>query len=305
MTGSLPLKPCRGQLARRRERWFYILAAPWLVGLVFFQAGPILGALLLSFADWRLPGAPYFVGLDHFRTLAGDPLFWRTLLNTLYYMAGTVPAGIGIGLVLALLLNTSRRSGRFFRTLFFLPVILSGTATILVWGWLLNPRYGALNSLLALIGIQGPGWLFDKHWAMPALILMSLWSCGINIIIYLAALQNVPRDLLEAAALEGATRWNRFWQVVWPLLSPVTFYLAVANVIGAFQVFTPSYLLTHGGPDNATLTLPLYIYLNAFSWGRMGYAAALGMMLLVAVLVLTILQFQLGRRWVFNPRAAQ
>jgi multiple sugar transport system permease protein len=305
VTGSLPNKTPRGPMARWRERWFYILAAPWLVGLVFFQAGPILGTLLLSFADWRLPAVPYYVGLDHFITLAGDPLFWRTLLNTLYYTAGTVPLGIGVGLGLALLLNTPRRTGRFFRTLFFLPVILSGTATILVWGWLFNPRYGAVNSLLALIGIQGPGWLFDKHWAMPALILMSLWNCGINIVIYLAALQNIPQELVEAAALEGATRWRRFWHVIWPLLSPVTFYLVVANMIGAFQVFTPSYLLTRGGPDNATLTLPLYIYLNAFSWGKMGYAAALGMMLLAAVMALTLFQFHLGRRWVFNPRAAQ
>ena len=286
-------------MGKRRERWFYLLIAPWLVGLVLFQAGPMLGALFLSFADWPLPQAPSFVGLAHFRTLLDDPLFGRTLFNTIYYALGVVPLGIALGLGLALLLNRPRRGASLFRALFFLPAVISGVATVLLWGWVFNPRYGIANALLAVIGIQGPGWLQDEAWAMPALILMSLWNVGTNMVVYLAALQGVPQDLQEAAALDGAGRWARFRHVTLPLISPVTFFLLVVNLIGAFQVFTPTYVLTRGGPNNATLTLPLYIYLNAFAWGRLGYASALALVLFLSILALTLLQFRLADRWVF------
>jgi multiple sugar transport system permease protein len=176
-------------------------------------------------------------------------------------------------------------------------------ATILLWGWLFNPRFGAVNALLAEVGIRGPGWLQDEAWAMPTLILMSLWYAGTSMIVYLAALRGVPQELQEAAALDGAGAWARFRHVTWPLISPVTFFLLAVNLIAAFQVFTPTYLLTRGGPNNATLTLPLYIYLNAFAWGRLGYASALATVLLAVVLVLTLLQFRLAARWVYYPGA--
>ena len=285
--------------ARQRERWFYLLIAPWLVGLLLFQAGPILAAFALSFVEWPLPQAPSFVGLQHFRTLVADPLFGRTLSNTAYYAAGTVPAGVLLGLGLALLVQRPFPGITFFRAVFFLPVVVSGVAMTLLWGWMFNPRYGLVNELLAFIGIRGPAWLQDEQWAMPALILMSLWSVGTSMLIYLAALQGVPTALYEAAALDGAGRWSRFRHVTWPLISPVTFYLLVANFIGSFQVFTPTYILTRGGPNNATLTLPLYIYFNAFSWGKLGYAATLSLLLFGITLLLTLLQFLLARRWVF------
>lgn len=284
---------------RRRERWFYLLIAPWLVGLVFFQAGPIIAAFLLSFAEWPLPQPPSFVGLQHFRTLITDPLFGRTLINTAYYAIGTVPIGVLVGLGLALLVQRPLPGVTAFRTAFFLPVVVPGVAMALIWGWMFNARYGLINELLALVSIQGPAWLQDKHWAMPALILMSLWNTGTSMLIYLAALNGVPVHLLDAASLDGAGRWSRFRHVTWPLISPVTFYLLVVNFIGSFQVFTPTYILTRGGPDNATLTLPLYVYFNAFSWGRMGYAATLSLVLFCAVLALTRVQFRLARSWVF------
>ena len=286
-------------LARRQERWFYLLISPWLVGLVLFQAGPVLGALALSFADWRLPQPPRFTGLANFQTLLGDALLGRTLLNTATYALGTVPLGVALGLGLALLLNRIRRGVHLFRTVFFLPAVVSGVATVLVWGWVLNPRYGAVNALLAQMGIRGPGWLQDEAWAMPALILMSLWGVGTSMVVFQAALQGVPRELHEAASLAGAGRWSRFRHVTWPLISPVTFFLLVVHLIGAFQVFTPTYILTRGGPNNATLTLPLYIFLNAFAWNRLGYASALAMVLLGAILGLTWFQFRLADRWVF------
>ncbi len=213
-----------------------------------------------------------------------------------------MPAGIFLGLVLALLLNQKRRGVSLFRGIFFLPVVVSGVATTLVWGWVFNPRYGLVNALLALVGIRGPAWLQDEHWAMPALILMSLWNVGVNMVIYLAALQDVPVELNEAAALDGAGRWARFRYITWPLISPVTFYLIVVNLIGSFQMFTPTYILTRGGPNNATLTLPLYIYLNAFSWGNLGYASTLAFILFLFIAVLTLVQFRLAKRWVFYAR---
>ena len=292
-------RPRLGTLARRRERWFYLLISPWLVGLVLFQAGPMLAAFFLSFAEWPLPRPPTFVGLAHFRTLLADPLLGRALFNTAYYALGTVPSGIALGLFLALVLNVRRRGVGLFRTIFFLPAIVSGVATVLLWGWVFNPRYGIANSLLSLLGIRGPGWLQDEAWAMPALILMSLWSVGTNMIVYLAALQGVPHELYEAASLDGAGRWASFRRITWPLISPVTFFLVVVNLIGAFQVFTPTYILTRGGPNNATLTLPLYIYLNAFSWGKIGYASALALVLFAVILALTLLQFRLAERWIF------
>ena len=213
-----------------------------------------------------------------------------------------MPAGIFLGLVLALLLNQKRRGVSLFRGVFFLPVVVSGVATTLVWGWVFNPRYGLVNALLALVGIRGPAWLQDEHWAMPALILMSLWNVGVNMVIYLAALQDVPVELNEAAALDGAGRWARFRYIAWPLISPVTFYLIVVNLIGSFQMFTPTYILTRGGPNNATLTLPLYIYLNAFSWGNLGYASTLSFILFLFIAILTLVQFRLAKRWVFYAR---
>lgn len=288
-----------GTLARRRERWFYLLISPWLIGFLLFQLVPLVGAFLLSFHEWPLPKAPYFVGFRHFSSLFTDPIFRRTLLNTVYYALGTVPPGIALGLSLALLLNRKRHGVAVWRAVFFLPVVISGVATTLLWGWIFNPKYGLVNNLLGLLGISGPGWFYDEAWAMPALILMSLWNVGINMVVYLAALQNIPRELVEAAKLDGAGGRARFIHVTWPLISPATFYLLIVNLIGAFQVFTPTYILTRGGPNNATLTLPLYIYLNVFSYGKMGYGAALSWAALVLILGLTLVQFRLAHGWVF------
>jgi multiple sugar transport system permease protein len=288
-----------GSLSKRRERWFYLFVAPWLAGFLIFRLGPIGGAFLLSFAEWPLPQPPQWVGLQHFRTLWNDDLFRRTLLNTLYYAVGTTPTGIAIGLALALLLERPRAGVGLFRSMLLLPVVVSGVAMTLLWAWIFNPRFGPINTLLAMVGIPGPGWLHDEHWAMPALILIGLWTVGINMMIYLAALNDIPHTLREAAALDGAGAWTIFRRILWPLLSPATLYLSVVNIIGAFQVFTATYILTEGGPRNATLTLPLYIYFNAFTWSKPGYAAALAFVLFLVVLLLTRLQFQLASRWVF------
>ena len=282
---------------RPRERWFYLCIAPWLIGLVVFQAAPIAGAAALAFAEWAPPLPIEWVGTANFEAMLRDSLFWRAFGNTLVYGIGTVIPGLAIGLGLALLLRGQRRGGTVLRGAVFLPAIISGVATTLLWGWILNPRFGLLNAIIGLLGFEGPAWLQDPAWAMPALIVMGLWNVGVNVIVYLAALNAVPRELHEAAALDGAGRVERFRHVIWPALTPITFYLAIVNAIGAFQVFTPTYLLTSGGPDGSTLTLALYTYQNAFAYGRLGYASALAIAVVVGLVALTALQFRLaGRR---------
>ena len=288
-----------------RERWFYLLIAPWLIGFVVFQAAPIAGAVALAFADWRPPLPLRWVGFENLQAMAADPLFWQAVGNTLVYGIGTVVPGLAIGLGLALLLRGVRRGGTILRGTVFLPAVLSGVATALVWGWIFNPRFGLVNAVLGLFGIDGPAWLQDPAWAMPALIVMGLWNVGVNVIVFLAALNTVPRELHEAAALDGAGRVTRFRHVVWPALTPVTFYLAVVNAIGAFQVFTPTYLLTAGGPEGSTMTLALYTYQNAFALGRLGYASATALALVLGLIVLTVIQFRVaGRRVTYGGAEA-
>jgi multiple sugar transport system permease protein len=236
----------------------------------------MLASAGLSLTRWEPPLAPVLVGLDNFARLAADERFLHALFNTLIYAFGIVGPGLLLGLAIAI--ATSR------------------VATALMWGWLLNPRFGLVNSLLGVFGIDGPAWLRDPSWALPAMVLIGLWNVGVNVVVYSAALNAVPRDLLEAAELDGAGRVAQFRAVTWPAVLPVTFYLAVVNAITAFQVFTPVYLLTGGGPADATLTTALYTYQRAFSAGDLGYASALTVVVFALVAVLTLLLFRFASR---------
>ena len=282
---------------RPRERWFYLLISPWLIGLVVLQLLPFAGTALLSLAAWDPPSAPSWVGTANFEALLGDGRFVHAVFNTVVYGLATVVPGLGLGLGLALLLRGLRRGALLAQSTVFMPAIIAGVATALMWGWIFNPRFGLLNGLLGALGIDGPAWLRDPQWAMPAIVLMGLWNLGINVVIYIAALNTVPRDLHEAAALDGAGSLSRFRHVTWPALTPITFYLGVVNAIAAFQVFTPTYLLTGGGPEDATLTTSLYTYQAAFVSGRLGYASAMTLVTLAFVVVLTLALFRYaGRR---------
>ena len=282
---------------RPRERWFYLLISPWLIGLLALQLGPTAAAALLAFTAWEPPLAPRFVGLDNFGSLAADARFARALGNTFLYAAATVGPGLVLGLARALLLRGVRRGGTVVRAAVFMPAVVSGVATALVWGWILNPRFGLVDALFGLVGLPGPAWLRDPDWAMPAMVLIGLWNVGVNVVVYVAALDTVPPDLHEAAALDGAGAFARFRHVTLPALAPVSFYLAIVNAIAAFQVFTPIYVLTGGGPDDATLTTALYTYQSAFGAGQLGYASALTLVVFLAVLALTLTQFRVvGRR---------
>lgn len=295
--------PSRSPFTRRDERRFYLFILPWLLGLVLFQAGPILAALALSFTDWNLVAAPEWRGVTHYDELSRDPLFHTALRNTLYYSLVSVPLGVALAFGLALLVNRAWFGMGFFRTVLLLPALVSGAAIALVWGWLFNPRFGAVNAALRAFHLPTPGWLADPSWAMPTIILLSLWSVGGTMLIYLAGLRTIPRELYDAARIDGAGPFALTRHVTIPLLSPTTYFLLVVGTIMSLQLFTPTYILTEGGPRNSTLTLPLYIYRNAFEWQELGYAAALSVILILITLVLTVIQVILARRWVFYAGA--
>ena len=286
--------------AQRREAIeAYLCILPWLIGFVLFVGGPILASARLSLTDYSLLAPAEDVGLENYRTLINDPLFWLSLKITLIYTVVHVPLAIAGGFALALLLNQNVRFVALWRTVFYLPAVVSGVAVALLWLWVFNPELGLANRFLGLFGIEPVGWLLSTRWALPALIIISLWNVGGGIVIYLAGLQGIPTELYEAAHIDGASGWRRFWSVTVPLMTPVLFFQLIVGMIGAFQVFTNPLVLTNGGPANATLVYVLYLYQNAFSFFKMGYASALAWILFLLALALTILSFWSSSRWVY------
>ena len=297
-------RPARGReklgpQARREEREFYLFISPWLIGFVLFGAGPILASAAISFTDWSLLSSPNWTGLENYRKLFSDPLFYVTLKNTLYYAFASVFLGIVVAFLLALLLNQKVWGMSIFRTIFYLPSVVAGIATALLFINIFNPDFGLLNYALGQLGIQGPGWLTSPQWAMPALIIMSLWGAGGGMVIYLAGLQSIPEQLYEAASLDGAGTFRKFWNITVPMMSPVIFFNMIVGVISSLQAFVLIYVMTNGGPANATLVYGLYLYRKAFEFFEMGYASAMAWVLFVAIMIITAIQFRLARRWVY------
>ncbi len=276
----------------------YLFILPAILGLLIFYIGPMIASFILSLTDYDLLTPPEFIGLDNYREMAGDPLFWQSLKVTSIYSVVSVPLVLAVGLFLAVLLNQKVRGSTFFRSVFYLPTVISGVAVALLWRWIFNDEYGILNLLLDKVGIRGPGWLIDERWALIALIMTSVWTAGGTMLIFLAGLQGIPAELYEAAELDGATRWKRFWTITFPLLSNVTFFNLVLGVIGALQVFTEAFVLTAGGPNNSTLLLPVYLYRNAFQYLEMGYASAIAWVMFLIVFVLTLIVFRSAPLWV-------
>lgn len=287
----------RRALQRNLEGWLF--ASPWIIGFFLWTLGPMLASLVIAFTKWDLITAPTYIGLDNFRTLANDSLTWQSLKVTLVYAITSVPLHIVFGMVLALMLNTHIRGQRFYRTAFYLPSVLSGVAVALLWRWLFSTEFGLFNVLLSYAGITGPSWLGDPKWALPSLVLMSLWGVGAGTIIYLAGLQGIPTDLYEAAEVDGANGWRQFWSITVPMMTPVLFFQLVTGIIFALQVFTQAFIMTSGGPNNATLFYLLYLYRNAFEYFRMGYASALAWVLFVFILVLTLILYRSSGYWVY------
>lgn len=284
----------------RETAWGYFFIFPWIVGFVIFTLGPVIASFLLSFTDYELILAPVWVGFKNYRILfTQDRLFLLSLYNTAYYTLFSVPLGVIMAFLLAMLLNVQLPGMKVYRTIFYLPTVTSGVAVSILWVWLFNPQFGLINYLLRSIGLPGPGWLVDTAWAKPAFILMSLWGVGGTAVIFLAGLQGVPRSLYEAAQIDGANTWQRFWHVTIPMMSSVIFFNLVMGVIGSFQVFTSAYVMTRGGPQNATLFYVLYLFKKGFGMLQMGYAAAMAWILFAIILALTLLQLRLADRWVY------
>lgn len=289
----------RQRLARREALECYLFIAPVTFGLLVFTLGPILASLYLSFTEYNVFGAPTWTGIQNYVTLWHDPLFWQSLKVTGLFVLMHLPLTLIFALAIAVLMNQKVKGIVFFRTIYYLPSVISGVAVSLLWVWIFNPNYGVLNTLLSYVGIQGPAWLFDEDWALPSIVLMSLWGVGGSMLIYLAGLQNIPTELYEAAEIDGAGRWQRFRSVTLPLLSPVIFFNLVIGMIAAFQEFTPAYVMTRGGPNFATLFYNYYLYRNAFEYLYMGIASAMAWILLGIVLILTLLVIKSSPMWVF------
>ena len=299
MAVSLP-RGLKLSLRAREEIDFYLAISLWLIGFVLFTGGPILASLGMSFTNWTGMTTRDFIGLANYQKLfLSDRLFWIVLKNTFYYGFASVLLGTIGALFAAILMNQKVRGINVFRTLYYLPSVTSGVAIAIMWIWMFNPQVGMINYLLSLVGIKGPGWLNSQQWAMPALILMSLWGIGGNMVILLAGLQSIPDHLYEAARIDGANKWHEFRHVTIPMLSPVLFFVIVISIIGSFQIFTNVYIMTRGGPGTATLVYVMHLYQNAFEYQKMGYASAMAWILFVIILGLTWLQFRASRRWVY------
>ncbi len=287
-------------LARREELVGYLMAAPWLLGMLWLIFGPFGAAAWLSFTDYDILTNPEWIGFGNFDVmLTEDPLFWKSMSVTTIYAVVSIPLQIALGLFLAILLNTSIRGLAWLRTVYYLPAVLSGVAVAFLWIWVFSADWGILNFLLSLINVQGPNWLTSEDWALTALIIMSLWGVGSGLVIYLAGLQGVPTELYEAAEIDGAGRLRSFYNITLPMVSPVILFQLIMGIISALQVFTQGYVMTQGGPNNATLFFILYLYRNAFRFLRMGYASALAWALFLYILILTLLVLRSSRAWVF------
>ena len=287
-------------LSQRESIWAYLLIGPWIVGFLVFTLGPMVASLIFSFTDYAINKPINFVGMANLvEMFFKDYRFWHSLQVTLTFAVFAIPLGLVFGLLLALLLNAKVPGLAIWRTLYYTPSVVSGVAVAVLWLYLFNPRYGIINWLLSLVKISGPAWLASPDWALPALIIMSLWSVGGGMIIYLAGLQGIPTVFYEAAEIDGANSMQSFFSITLPLITPVLFYNLVTGIIGTFQIFTSIYVMTSGGPAEATLFYNLYLYNNAFRYGRMGYASALACVLFVIVLILTLLVFRSSSAWVY------
>ena len=277
----------------------YLFIAPWLLHMMLLIWVAMLASLVLSFykTDFITTFEP--IGIANYRQLLNDPLFFKSLVNTAYYTFGMVPLGIIFALVIAMLLNQNVLGLGVWRTVYYLPSIVSGVAVSILWLYLLNPRFGLINQMLARVGIDGPRWIYSEQWAIPSFIMMGVWGAGGNMLLYLAGLQGIPTELYEAAKIDGAGAWRCFRHVTIPMLTPTIFFNLIMSIIGAWQVFTQSYIMTGGGPNNATLTMVLYLYRKAFQQFYFGYASALAWVLFAIVLGFTLLVFRSSDAWVF------
>jgi multiple sugar transport system permease protein len=301
---SVPALRGVGRRDRERDaqamRTGLLFAAPWLIGFTVFFAYPVLASFYYSLCSYDAIRPPRFIGMENYRQLFfDDDLFWKSLGNTLYMVVFGLPVGLLASLVIAVLLNQKLKGIAFYRTVFYLPSITPVVATSILWLWLLNPEMGLINVALARFGITGPSWLTDPAWAKPALILMGLWGAGGGMVIYLAALQDIPESLYEAASLDGARSGTQFFRITLPMLTPVILFNLIMGLIGSFQYFTQAYVMTRGGPQDSTTFYALHLFNRAFLDFKMGYASAMAWVLFIITLGAALFVYRSSARWVY------
>ena len=294
--------------ATRNTLWAWAFILPCFLGLLVFTYIPTIASLGLSFSYWDLLGSPQWVGLENYETLLNDPLFWKTFGNTWFFVLISGTCEIILGLTLALLLDKALKGQKWFRTAFFMPYITPMVSVAIVWGWVYDPEYGILNALLLQSGLlslltqgQPIAWLYDPNTAMWAIILLRIWkNVGYNLIIFLAGLQAVPVSLYESAHLDGASPLKTLFQITLPMITPTLFFVLMITLINAFQAFDSIYLLTQGGPAHSTDVMVYWLFKNAFEFYKIGPASAIAYMVFIVILALTLIQWQLRKRWVLN-----
>jgi multiple sugar transport system permease protein len=298
-----------GRFLSREGIMGWLMASPWIIGFLLFTAGPMLFSLYASFTDYNIIAAPRWIGTHNYENiLTNDPMFWRSLSNTFWLVIFKVPIVLAVSLGIALLLRRRLPGNKLFRAIIYLPNVFSGIATIFLWQWILAPQ-GLFNQSLSVFGIDGPAWFTDPNWTKPGLIVMGMWWIGGNVLIFLAGLNDIPKEMYEAASIDGANAWTQLWRITLPLLTPTIFFQMVTLIIGTFQIFATAYIIAGqnsalGGPGQSLLFYVLYLYNRAF--GRvgvgglqMGYASALAWILFLIILAITFVQLRLARRWVY------
>lgn len=295
---------------RQETREGYLFISLWIIGFLVFTGGPTVATLIISFTRWKLFTPPQGIGFLNYVKLFQDPLFYQSLKVTILYVVISVPLRILIALLIALLLAQKVRGLAIFRTIFYLPSVVPLVASAVLWVWIFNPEYGILNYFLSLINIQGPAWLYSPTWIIPAFAIMSIWSFGPIMIIFLAGLLNIPQQLYEVSEIDGANGWNKFWNITIPMLSPTIFFILVTSLIYSFQIFVQPYVMASGGktgtfgsqygaPLNSSLFYVLNLYREGFQYFKMGYASTLSWMLTLILVLITFFVFKISSLWVY------
>lgn len=298
-------RPAWSKTKRHSALVAFLFLSPWIIGFLVFNLYPMLASLAYSFAEYKFHQPLHWIGAQNYVDLFHDPLFFKALGNTSYLVLLSVPINLMTAFLCAIVLNLKTKVQSFYRVIYFIPSIFPTLATVLLWGWIFNPQYGLLNTLLESVHIQGPNWLSDPNWSKPALLIMGAWGVGQSIIVYLSALQDVPVSLLEAAELDGASGWDKMISITLPMVSPVTVYLLITSVIGGFQYFTQAFIFSRiaaggaaaystaiGAPQQSTLFYGLYLYQVAFQHLKFGYASAMAWILFLIILACTILMLK-------------
>jgi multiple sugar transport system permease protein len=285
-------------IERRNFRLGLLFISPWIVGFLAFLIYPILSSLYYSFTDYSGFGEAEWIGLSNYSRMISDDLFWKSLGNTLYYTALAVPIGVVVAIVLALAMNQPLREVAVYRAALYLPSVLPIFALAFIFIWILNPRFGLVNHILNFFGVESIDWLGDPTWAKLSIVFLAQLGAGQYALVFLTSMRAIPTDLYDAAMIDGAGGWKRLRNITVPLITPIILYDIIVGISLGLQVFTPAYVMTAGGPDNSTLFYVLYLYRQAFRYGDMGYASAMGWILLLISLVLALAVFRTSRRWV-------